>query len=71
MSPVDSRSSIRSVAKRPNQYNPLYGYSIESIRAVKPKTMVYRIKASVFERFLKPPIYKEWAEHKLLPVFPP
>ena len=71
LSPTDSITSIRSFAKKPNYHNPLYGYSIETIRAVKTRTIVFRVRAAIFERFLKPPVYREWGDLKLLPVFPP
>ena len=54
----DSGSSIRSIAKQRWQFNPLYGYSIEAIRAVKPNTIVYRVSSQIYERFLHPKTFR-------------
>ena len=51
--------------------NPLYGYSIESITAVKPNTIVYRIKSSIYERFLHRDVFRNWGEKELISVLPP
>ena len=48
----NSASSLRSVTKRTFQQNPLYGFSIESIRAVKSNTIVFRVKSDIYKRFL-------------------
>lgn len=61
---------MRSVLKREYQVNPLYGYSIDSIKATKPNTIVYRIKSEVYNRFLAPTVFRNWGEAKLKQVFP-
>ena len=67
----NSVSSIKSIAKQRWQFNPLFGYSIEAITALKPNTVVYRIKANIYERFLSPDNFRKWDEKSLMEVFPP
>ena len=69
----NSCSSIRSVSKQRARrcLNPLYGYQIETIRAVKPDTIVYRLKADAYKRFLDKQTFRNWSERDLLSVFPP
>ena len=44
-----SATSIRSIARQRWQTNPIYGFSIETIKATKPNTVVYRVKSEVYE----------------------
>lgn len=67
----NSCSSIRSIAKKRWQHNPLFGYQIEKVRATQRNTIVYRIKADVYNKYLKPGAFKHWTEHEMLQAFPP
>jgi len=51
--------------------NPLYGYSIESVKAVQANTVVYRIRSEIYKQFLHPDNSPKWGERELQNVFPP
>lgn len=60
-----------SIAKTRWQFNPLHGYSVASIKAIKPNTVVYRVKAAVFDRFLHASQIENWGERELITCLPP
>ena len=67
----NSATSIVSGSRKKWAENPIYGHNIESIRATQSNTIVYRVRADIYNRFLHPEKSIFWGEKDLLSVLPP